>query len=599
MSDETGDTSQPDRLFPDAEPIFLDDDEPEIPELADLPATESEEARSDVRVGISSARDLKPGEFHRPPPALESLPSIPAYRPTQIDRITDVGVPPEVPRRATPEPLAEPDEPPNPPDDRAGLPSARALKPGEYHRPPPPLSSLPSAPAYQPTGVEPVDPGPPPPPPKIRTGPPPPPPPPAPPPAVVPPAVSASPVVPPPAVAPLAPPAPSPVIPPRPMAPVARPVDATRDDAEAADWVAAAQADSGPGRRGRIAVGAAIVLPILIIGAGLLSRGLGSTDDTSEDGDELLLATDSDGTEGAPFGRDDWAEIPGGWWVSVADADLDAGAALSGAAEFNPQPDNGAFALATLDIRYVGAEPTTLFDLDLFVVAPSGRFYSAFNCRATEPHPLDRRMDIFPGAVISGDECFDIAPTDRTGLTLAVSSTSSTDPVYVSLGAAGTSSQQPPDAPRRIEETEPGSRDVPVEMGEQADIGAGWSLRIEAVERDAEDLVGTNPFNEPAVNGHFVLVEISATYRGRGETDALDVRLNAVGPNNVGYSSAGCSAVEPDPFPWSTAVADGGLLSGQVCFDIDPTDADALTLYARGDRDAPATYFNIEPTATD
>jgi hypothetical protein len=340
-----------------------------------------------------------------------------------------------------------------------------------------------------------------------------------------------------------------------------------------------------------VAVAAAVTV-LLGVGAFLRHRGPDTTTAPGSN-ESVLLAVDPDGTPEAPYGIGDWAEIGNGWWMALADAEVEAEALLQDSADFNPTPRNGGYAMADLDLRYVGTEPTTLFDLAFDAVAPSGRTHSSFDCRATEPHPLDRRVDIFPGAVVTGDECFDVAVADRTGLLLAVSSGPGSEPVHFSFTARGNSETSPPEPPPAVESTGIGTRGAPVPLGEAADIGGGWLLRVDEVTKDAErDLVGANPFNEPPINGSYALAGLTAVYTGPGETDALDVRFNAVGPHNVGYSSAGCAAAEAEPFPWASSVSNRDQLTGQVCFDIDPEDTGELALYARGTPDALPVFFS-------
>jgi hypothetical protein len=369
---------------------------------------------------------------------------------------------------------------------------------------------------------------------------------------------------------------------------------AQRASSDEVDWLSVAEAGRVPnkGRRIGVIVGAALLIAV-VLGAAAAVRHSDQDPGTEPGNDAALLAVDPDGTPDAPFGVGDWAEIGGGWWLSVAEAEVDADAVLTDAAEFNPAPRNGSYAMTSLDLRYDGDTPTTLFDLSLDAVAPSGRSHSAFDCRATEPQPLDRRVDIFPGAIVTGDECFDVASVDRSGLLLAVSTGPSREPVFYSFTARGSSEVTPPEPPPAAGDGGPGSRATPVPLGEAAEVGGSWLFRVDRVTRHAErDLVGANPFNEPPVNGAFALAEITAVYTGPGETDALDMRFNAVGVHNVGYSSAGCAAAEPNPFPGSTTVSTRGVLTGQVCFDVDPVDADALVLYARGTPDALPVFFS-------
>jgi hypothetical protein len=125
-----------------------------------------------------------------------------------------------------------------------------------------------------------------------------------------------------------------------------------------------------------------------------------------------------------------------------------------------------------------------------------------------------------------------------------------------------------------------GTRDNPVEFGEEAEVG-DWAFVVTDVAPDATELVlAQNQFNDPPADGRqFFMVAISATYNGKESSSLSIVGLRAVGESNVAYDYRDvCSYDIPDPLP-STEVFEGGTVSGNYCWSVRTEDVDSLVMY--------------------
>jgi len=109
-----------------------------------------------------------------------------------------------------------------------------------------------------------------------------------------------------------------------------------------------------------------------------------------------------------------------------------------------------------------------------------------------------------------------------------------------------------------------------------------------SVTPDATNVVlKKNQFNDPPKPGNqFFLARIQAKYTGSGSnTFGGGYRLRAVGPSSVGYTTYGNSAgVIPDPLPGSE-VFSGGVIEGNIGWEIKSSDASTLVMY-----DKPMTF---------
>ena len=104
-----------------------------------------------------------------------------------------------------------------------------------------------------------------------------------------------------------------------------------------------------------------------------------------------------------------------------------------------------------------------------------------------------------------------------------------------------------------------------------------------AVPNGNAQVAAQNQFNDPPPPGHqFFLVGVELTYNGASaKSNAFEVRMQAVGAKSVSYDSHGCGVL-PDELDGDKDVFPGGVIAGNVCFDIDSADADSLVMYATG-----------------
>jgi tetratricopeptide (TPR) repeat protein len=127
-----------------------------------------------------------------------------------------------------------------------------------------------------------------------------------------------------------------------------------------------------------------------------------------------------------------------------------------------------------------------------------------------------------------------------------------------------------------------GTRENPVSIGTPVDLGDGWQIAVISVIPDATNAVlKENQFNNPPKAGNqFFLARIQAKYTGSGsDTFEGGSRLRAVGPSSVGYSTFGNNpGVIPDPLP-DSEVFTGGIIEGNVGWEIKSSDANALVMY--------------------
>jgi tetratricopeptide (TPR) repeat protein len=127
-----------------------------------------------------------------------------------------------------------------------------------------------------------------------------------------------------------------------------------------------------------------------------------------------------------------------------------------------------------------------------------------------------------------------------------------------------------------------GTREDPVPMVTTVDLGDGWLIAVMSVIPDATSIVlRENQFNDPPKEGNqFFLARVRAKYTGQGSaTFGGSYRFRAVGPSSVGYSTFENSpGVIPDPIPGSE-VFSGGIIEGNVGWEIKSSDADSLVMY--------------------
>ena len=124
-----------------------------------------------------------------------------------------------------------------------------------------------------------------------------------------------------------------------------------------------------------------------------------------------------------------------------------------------------------------------------------------------------------------------------------------------------------------------GSRDNPVPIGEIVSI-ADWDISVIAVTPDSTDIVASeNQFNDPPAAGHqYVLVLVEATYTGDSSDSLLwSVDMSVVGDSAVVVSDQ-CRAVVPNELDSFTEVFGGGVITGNLCWEVLSSDVDSLVL---------------------
>jgi len=127
-----------------------------------------------------------------------------------------------------------------------------------------------------------------------------------------------------------------------------------------------------------------------------------------------------------------------------------------------------------------------------------------------------------------------------------------------------------------------GTRDDPVPIGTTIDLGDAWQIRVLQVYPDATNMVlRENQFNDPPKPGNqFFIARVRAKYTGSGsDTFGGSYRLRAVGPSSVGYSTFENSpGAISDPLP-DSEVFSGGVIEGNVGWEIKSSDASSLVMY--------------------
>lgn len=99
-----------------------------------------------------------------------------------------------------------------------------------------------------------------------------------------------------------------------------------------------------------------------------------------------------------------------------------------------------------------------------------------------------------------------------------------------------------------------------------------------------EQVMAENEFNDPPPDGNqFFIAEIEATYTGtESSTFWVDISLAAVGDSSVAYEEgfdASCGVI-PEDIDDSGETFPGGTITGNVCWNIQSTDAESLVMIA-------------------
>ncbi len=127
-----------------------------------------------------------------------------------------------------------------------------------------------------------------------------------------------------------------------------------------------------------------------------------------------------------------------------------------------------------------------------------------------------------------------------------------------------------------------GSFGNPVPLGDEADIGGDWTLKVVDVVPDATDQVmAENQFNEPPAEGRqFFVVTVALTNNSeKPASPSSVVGFSAVGASAVAYeSSEDRYGVIPGELP-SSEIFPGGTTEGALCWSVRPDDVESLVMY--------------------
>jgi hypothetical protein len=127
-----------------------------------------------------------------------------------------------------------------------------------------------------------------------------------------------------------------------------------------------------------------------------------------------------------------------------------------------------------------------------------------------------------------------------------------------------------------------GTRSIPVPIGQIADVGDGWTVRVNIVNFDATDLIlRENPFNDPPAEGFvYVVVNVSVGYAGPDAKANTGVNFSGVGSSNVQYTTYDSLVVVPDSYSTYVDIFAGGETTGNFALTVKESDVESLLIYA-------------------
>ena len=129
-------------------------------------------------------------------------------------------------------------------------------------------------------------------------------------------------------------------------------------------------------------------------------------------------------------------------------------------------------------------------------------------------------------------------------------------------------------------EPEVGSRTAPVPMGEAAEVGP-WSVRVvETTPNATEDVLAANPFNDPPADGRqFFIARLEATRVGDGSGSFwAEMTIEALDDADVVYDYQADCGVVPDEITSAGEVFQGGVIEGNVCWEVRSDLVDSLLI---------------------
>lgn len=113
--------------------------------------------------------------------------------------------------------------------------------------------------------------------------------------------------------------------------------------------------------------------------------------------------------------------------------------------------------------------------------------------------------------------------------------------------------------------SEAGSRSNPVPIGTSFEDNA-WQVTLNSVNLDANaDVAAANPYNPMPEDGkQWIVVNLSATYKGAQSAYSQDVRVDYVGEDGQVITVSDPSAVPPEPSFYGTEMYAGGSVTGNL-----------------------------------
>lgn len=132
-----------------------------------------------------------------------------------------------------------------------------------------------------------------------------------------------------------------------------------------------------------------------------------------------------------------------------------------------------------------------------------------------------------------------------------------------------------------------GTRESPLPIGTEVDLGNGWRITIVAADVGPDataTVVAANEFNEPPSDGkRYIVIDIAAAFDGSDdaatETPFFGFDLSVFGSDNVERSSTDTFAVAPEPvLDLMSELAAGGVATGNIVMEVG---ADETGLVAR------------------
>lgn len=276
---------------------------------------------------------------------------------------------------------------------------------------------------------------------------------------------------------------------------------------------------------------------------------------------------------------------PDGFALTVVSVNSDAWDIIHEENKFNdPPPPGFRDYLVEVRVENVGGsaiEETRVADSDFSMVGSFAIIYSPFEhgCGVI-PNGLD--SDLFLGATAQGNVCMQL-PTEETDIIMFY------EPLFSFEGntrrwmmadqpdsvqpVVGVSAVPPIDQSARLGT----SRSNPAPPGSILLTGSGLSFSVTSITRDAQQIISSeNQFNDPPKDGRrFLLLtlEVENIEGGQQEINVSKSDFRIVGSKGqlLTAFAHGCGLIPNELFG---SLFEGGKLSGNICFEVDSTEAD-------------------------